>query len=82
MASESEFLHMAGSSQLSEKIKDINLPWQKISSQTAIANKNNVFLGQKMVIILVLTGFSSTSVSILVQIRSALQKYQDKLNFF
>lgn len=72
---------MAGNTQLSEEIKDRNLPQQKKSLQTAVQNKNHVVLclEQKMVIILVLIGFGSICVSILVQIRTALQKYRDKL---
>lgn len=72
---------MAGNTQLCEEIKDINLPQQKKSLQTAVRSKNNVvlYLEQKMVIILVFTGFGSISISILVQIRTALQKYKNKL---
>lgn len=72
---------MAGNTQLCEEIKDINLPQQKKTLQTAVRSKNNVvlYLEQKMVIILVFTGLGSISISILVQIRTALQKYENKL---
>lgn len=57
------------------------MPQQKKSLQTAVWSKNNVvlYLEQKMVIILVFTGFGSISISILVQIRTALQRYKNKL---